>query len=95
MTPQKHALSKAMAAQLKAERAARGFSQEALARRAGMAKNTIFRFETGQRSMDTDQLGDLCSALGMEIEVFLQRTVDRMNEDDPEETYLTTVSRPA
>lgn len=60
-----------------------------------MSKNTVLRIETGQRSMDTDQMGDLCAALGVDIEVFMQRAIDRMNETDDEETHLTKIPRSA
>jgi transcriptional regulator with XRE-family HTH domain len=71
----------AFAAQLRAERAVAGVSQDELARRTGISKSTILRLESGERVMDTAQLGAICRALGIAIGTFAVRAETRMLED--------------
>lgn len=59
-----------------------------------MSKNSVLRFEKGERPMTTDQLDSLCSALGLSIEVFMARAVERLEEEltaeDSDVTHLTS-----
>jgi len=68
----------AFAAQVRAERGAAGFSQDELARRAGLSPHTILRIENEQRGMDTSQLALICKALGITITQFVMRAEDRL-----------------
>lgn len=71
-------MSKAFAAQLRAERAATGLTQDELARASGVAKSAIQRIEAEQAAMDTAQMGDLCRALGISILDFVMAVEDRL-----------------
>lgn len=71
----------AFAAQLRAERAAAGMSQDDLAKASGIGKHTILRIENGQRVMDTAQLGDICRALGITIATFAMRAEERLQSE--------------
>lgn len=71
----------AFAAQLRAERAAAGFSQDELAKRTGISKSTILRIEAGTRVMDTSQLGAICRALGITIGTFAGRAEERLQAE--------------
>lgn len=68
----------AFAAQLRAERAVAGMSQDELAKRTGISASTILRLEAGSRVMDTAQLGAICRALGITIGTFAIRAEGRM-----------------
>ena len=72
--------AEAFAAQLRAERAAQGLTQDELSKRSGIGKQTILRIENGQRVMDTAQLGDLCRALGISIITFVMRAEERLEQ---------------
>ena len=72
----------AFAAQLRAERAAIGMSQEELAEVSGVSHSAIARIETGVRVMDTAQLGAFCKALGISLATFAIRADERMRADD-------------
>lgn len=72
----------AFAAQLRAERAAVGMSQEELAEVSGVSHSAIARIETGVRVMDTAQLGAFCKALGISLATFAIRADERMRQDD-------------
>lgn len=61
----------AVAAQLRAERARRDWTQAELAGRAGLHYNTIHRIEKGQRGMSLAQLYAICGALGIDPGEFL------------------------
>lgn len=69
--------SEAFAATLRAERAALGLSQKDLYTAAKIPSSTYFRLESGERTMNTAQLGDICKALGMSITEFALRAEAR------------------
>jgi transcriptional regulator with XRE-family HTH domain len=71
----------AFAAQLRAERAAAGMSQDDLVAATGISKSAIARIETGVRVMDTAQLGKFCRAFGITIAQFAIRADERMRAD--------------
>lgn len=72
----------AFAAQMRAERAVAGMSQDELASRTGISKSTILRLESGARVMDTAQLGAICRALGISLTTFATRAEERMRDDE-------------
>lgn len=57
---------KAVAAELRAARARCNITQDELAKKSGVSKASICRFETGERTPKLPQLFLLCSALGIE-----------------------------
>lgn len=61
----------AFAAELRAARARRGYTQQELADRAGLSRVTIARLETSQRDVLMSQLLDLCRALDVDAGDFL------------------------
>lgn len=71
----------AFAAQLRAERAAVGMSQDDLVAATGISKSAIARIETGARVMDTAQLGKFCRAFGISIATFAIRADERMHAE--------------
>ncbi len=52
---------------VKLERAKKGYSQEELAGRAGVNKNTIWKIETGQTSPNIQTLEKIAQALDMDF----------------------------
>ena len=60
------AANKAVAAQLRAERARADIKQTELAQRSGLSINTIQRLESGEREMKMSQLFAIASALGVD-----------------------------
>ena len=62
----------------RAERAASGLTINELAARSGMSRSTIARFESGSRSMDTDQLAAICAVVGLRMSEFLRRAEERL-----------------
>lgn len=65
--------SEAFAATLRAERAAAGLTQREVYTRAKIPSATYHRLESGERVMNTAQLGDIVRALGMSITEFVMR----------------------
>lgn len=72
--------SQAVAEQIRAERAVADLTQEQLAERAGIARSTYIRLETGKRVADATQLARICGALGIPQSVFWQRVEARHPE---------------
>ena len=73
MNTQRSALSAALAKQLAAERGAAGLSRAALAKASDVSAETIQRLEKNQREFDTDQIDNLCRALGVNVMDFMLR----------------------
>lgn len=71
-------LSLALAAQMRAERAAADLTQTQLASKAGMGRTTLIRIEAGERDMDTTQLAGLCRALDLSLVEFISRAEERL-----------------
>ena len=70
--------SDAVAATIRAERAAAGDTQEELAAKAGLPRSTYIRLETGQRVADIQQLDRICTALRLDIAEFMRRAKARL-----------------
>lgn len=58
-------IDRALGAELRGLRNKRGYSQEELAKAAGIGKRTLIRIEAGERSMNVGQLYKICRALGI------------------------------
>ena len=69
--------SAAVAAQVRAERAAAQWTREELAAASGVMKQTLMRIETGQRVADVSQVGRICAALGLPLAEFFRRVEGR------------------
>ena len=59
--------SDAVAATIRAERAALSLTQSDVIARSGLARSTYIRIETGQRVPDVTQLARIAEALGMRL----------------------------
>lgn len=70
------------AEQIRAERAASGLSQRALAEKAGIPEQTYIRYETGKRDVPTAALLAIVDGLGMSLSTFARRLQDRLDEPD-------------
>lgn len=75
--------SDAVAAQFRAERAAKGWTQEQMSERSGIPRSTYIRMEKGARVADTTQIARVCGALGLRLSEFFQRVEQRMPERIP------------
>ncbi|MBE7712846.1 MAG: helix-turn-helix transcriptional regulator [Cyanobacteria bacterium SIG26] len=60
-------ISKKICNKVKLERSKKGFSQEELAFRAGVNKNTIWKIETGQVSPNISTLEKIAKALDLDF----------------------------
>lgn len=74
-------LTSALAAQLRAERAAAGMTQTELARQAGMSRVQLARIEGDERTLDIAQAADLSKALGISLVEFVQRAEARLSKE--------------
>lgn len=70
--------SDAVAAQVRAERAAQQMTQTALVEASGVPRSTLVRIESGTRVADTTQLYRLTAALGISLSEFFRRVEDRL-----------------
>lgn len=80
----------AFAAQIRAERAAKGWTQDDLAKRAGIGAKTLLRIENGQTVGNVSQVADICQALGLTFVEFARRAEVRARFDAEEESNRRT-----
>lgn len=70
----------ALAAQLRAERAASGLTQDELARRIGVSKMSVRRYLSGERPVAVPHFVELASALGLTIDELIRRSNERIQD---------------
>ncbi|WP_280439783.1 helix-turn-helix domain-containing protein [Nocardia cyriacigeorgica] len=70
---------------LRVLRARRQISQRELARRTGLAKNTIYRIEHAERSIDVRQLFKIAEALDVTPTELLTSAVEELALEDRED----------
>lgn len=76
--------SDATSAQIRAERAAAGWTQAKMVELSGVKRSTYLRLEKGQRVPNITDLARICAALGMPLSEFLRRVEARKPEDGNE-----------
>lgn len=74
--------SEAIAAQIRAERAAADLTQAELARRAGMPRISYLRVENGSRVADISQVKRIADGLGMSVIELVMRAEQRLGGSD-------------
>ena len=72
------ALSAALAAEIRAERARQQLTQEQVFEPAGMSKSAYLRIETGQRGANVAQLAHIADALGLPLSDLVARAESRL-----------------
>lgn len=78
---ERSAWSTAVARQIRAERAARGWSQGELVERTGIPKSTLRRLESGERVQDVTQIYKIASVFGLDLPEFFSRAQDRLEDE--------------
>lgn len=73
-----NAASKAIAAQIRAERAAAGVTREAVYEAAGISRSSYARIEKGQIVVDTAQLAAIAAVLGVPASEIMRRAEERL-----------------
>ena len=71
----------AVAAELRAERAAKKITVDALATSSGMPKGTLLRYLNAQRDIPVPALADIASALGIDPALVLDRASARVQRE--------------
>ena len=74
-------LSRAFAAEIRAERTAQKLTQVELAKRARLGESTVKRIESESRPADTQQLWKLCRALGITVTELAMRAERRLSTE--------------
>lgn len=74
------AYTAAIAAELKAERAATGIRNEAIAKAAGISPRQIIRIFNGERAVSFKDTIMICAALGLGMHEFLERVEMRVEK---------------
>lgn len=70
-------LAIALGREIAAERTAQGLTQAELASRVGVVKNSVWRYEHGDRGLDLDQMETVARALGLKLWQLLLRAEER------------------
>lgn len=71
---------RAVAEQLRAERAAQKLTVDAAASAVGMNRKTVMRLESGERDPSTDQLAAFCAVYGLSLTEFMGRVEQRISQ---------------
>lgn len=71
-------MSEAVAAQIRAERAAANLTKDDVLKRAGISRTTYYKLESGERVLDVSQLAAICKVLGISITLLLERAMARI-----------------
>lgn len=74
-------LGPAVAKQLRAERAAQGWSYRELASAAGMTEQTVMRYRTEKRDIRLSDLGSLADAFNIRPDTLVSRAMERMQAE--------------
>jgi transcriptional regulator with XRE-family HTH domain len=69
--------AKAVADTIRAERGAARLSQQELAHRADIPRQTYIRYETGERQPNLVQVAQIAGGLRMPLSTFIARVADR------------------
>jgi transcriptional regulator with XRE-family HTH domain len=77
MENEKSVLNTAVAAEIRAERAAKNMTAAQLAKAAGIPIGTLHRVLSGERDINVTQLGKIALAFGTTVEHIMRRAVDR------------------
>lgn len=72
--------SRAVAAQIRAERAATGLTQAQVIERSEMARTTYLRVEDGTRPVDMTQIEAISRALGISVTTLVARAEQRAEQ---------------
>lgn len=73
-------LTLAIAAQVRAERAARRLTQQQVLALSGLSESTYLRMESGERTANPELLARLCRVYGLRLSVFFARVEERLDE---------------
>jgi transcriptional regulator with XRE-family HTH domain len=72
------ALTLAVAAQIRAERAASGLTQRQVMEKSGIPKSTYLRLESGERVADVQQLAAFCAAVDISLADLMRHAEERV-----------------
>lgn len=75
--------SRAIAAQIRAERAAANLTKDDVLKAAGISRTTYYLLESGERTLDVTQLANICRAIGISMGTLLERAERRASEAGP------------
>lgn len=70
----------ALAAQLRAERAARQMTMKDVAVASGLADSTVHRYLNGKRDIPVSHLFSMASVLQVDVECLVSRTMERLQD---------------
>lgn len=72
--------AQALAAQLRAERAARQMTMKDVAVASGLADSTVHRYLNGIRDIPVSHLFSIAAVLQVDVECLVSRTMDRLKD---------------
>ena len=79
-------LSEAIAAQIRAERAAARLTKDDMIKRTRIGRGTYYDLEAGTKPIDVSQLAAVCEVLGISLTDFMLRADARMKADPQADT---------
>jgi DNA-binding XRE family transcriptional regulator len=76
--------SDAVANEVRAERARKGWTQLEMVRHTGLSRSTYMRIESGEHIADASELARICGAVGIPLSEFFRRVEERNPEASAE-----------
>jgi transcriptional regulator with XRE-family HTH domain len=74
-------IEQAVAAVLRAERAAARVELAQIAEATGIGKRSLIRYLAGQRAMSVGQISDIASAIGLDFATVYRRAEERLSDE--------------
>jgi transcriptional regulator with XRE-family HTH domain len=72
--------SDAVANEVRAERARKGWTQLEMVRHTGLSRSTYMRIESGEHIADASELARICGAVGIPLSQFFRQVEERNPE---------------
>lgn len=72
--------SDAVANEVRAERARKGWTQLEMVRHTGLSRSTYMRIESGEHIADMSELARICGAVGIPLSQFVRQVEERNPE---------------
>lgn len=69
----------------------KGLTQEVLAEKAGLSRNTIVNFENKKRVPRVDDLGKIAKALDVEVSIFFQENPTQLRREETQAGEMKTI----
>lgn len=76
--------ARAIAGLMKAQMSLRGMTQAQVSRESGIGTSQLSRIFNGTKSMEFDEIQDICRAIGADVQAVITRGIQMASQSDPD-----------